>query len=80
MPQEHIVVFLLVLRTKEITNRGVTRIVKQDEQIVEYLYGVGLEDIDLSHLWVFRVQWVLKILDHGSLARIYHAVRFVNDL
>ncbi len=80
MPQENIVVFLLVLGTEEITNRGVTCIVKQNQQIVKYLDGIGLEDVDLGHLRVFRVQWVLKILDHCGLARVYYTVRFVSNL
>ena len=80
MSQENVVVFFLVLRAKEITNCGMTCIVKQDQQIVEYLDRVGLEDINLGHLWVFRVQWVLKILDDCSLARVYYTVRFVNYL
>ena len=74
VPQEDVVVFSLVVRAKEISDRRVVHIVQQNQQVVEDLNGIGLEDVDLGHVWVFRVDRVFQVLLHCLFARVYDAV------
>ena len=49
-------------------------IVQKDEQVVKDLDRVRFEDVNLSHAWVLRMQWVLEILFDCGATRVDNAV------
>ena len=77
MAQEDIVVLLLVVGAQELANGRMVHIVQKDEQVVKDLDRVRFEDVNLSHAWVLRMQWVLEILLDCGATRVDNAVLVV---
>ena len=52
-------------------------VVWKEEQVVEDFNRVRLEDIDLSHAWIFRVQWIFEVFFDCGSARVDNTVLVV---